>query len=90
MCNSHQCSKTLSKYKYAWLKVCCLFQRKRGFTNLTGVDYSDLAVMLAKSVSKSDGFEDITFEVCIEKLNGCLCKLPYTALILGWQNLANF
>lgn len=38
-------------------------QRRRGFTQLTGVDYSDLAVMLAASVSRSEGFEDIQFMV---------------------------
>lgn len=38
-------------------------QRRRGFTRLTGVDYSDLAVMLATSVSRSEGFGDIQFMV---------------------------
>lgn len=39
------------------------FQRKRGFLHLTGVDYSDLAVTLASSVARSEGFEDIEFMV---------------------------
>lgn len=41
----------------------CIELHKLGYTDLTGVDYSECAVMLAKSVSRNEGFEDITYEV---------------------------
>lgn len=58
--------------KFVIFIAICLFQRKLGFTNLTGVDYSDLAVMLAKSVAKSEGYEDINFEVNISCFKGSI------------------
>lgn len=39
------------------------FKAVKGFTNLTGVDYSDQAIMLAKRVTKDKGLENITLLV---------------------------
>lgn len=39
------------------------FKADEGFTNLTGVDYSEQAVELAKRVTKNKGLENITFMV---------------------------
>ena len=43
-------------------------QRKLGYTSLTGVDYSEGAVTLAKSVAHTEGYDDITYEVCSKAL----------------------
>ena len=43
-------------------------QRKLGYTSLTGVDYSEGAVTLAKSVAHTEGYDDITYEVCYKAL----------------------
>lgn len=39
------------------------FKADEGFTNLTGVDYSEQAVELAKRVTKNKGLENITLMV---------------------------
>ena len=57
------CSDPILKSRINLAVLICL-QRKRGYTQLTGVDYSDLAILLAKSVSKSEGYEDINYQVC--------------------------
>ncbi|XP_045164692.2 EEF1A lysine methyltransferase 2-like [Mercenaria mercenaria] len=55
----------------------CIELRKRGFLQLTGVDYSDLAITLSKSVAKSEGFEDIKFTtgdlITEQRPNPCTC-----------------
>ncbi|XP_052781634.1 EEF1A lysine methyltransferase 2-like [Mya arenaria] len=55
----------------------CIELCKRGFTRLTGVDYSELAVMLSKSVASSEGFGNIEFEtgdlISEERPNPCTC-----------------
>lgn len=43
----------------------CL-QAKKGFTNLTGIDYSLASVELAKSVLREEGFADVNIEVSIK------------------------
>ncbi|KAH9518968.1 EEF1A lysine methyltransferase 2 [Bulinus truncatus] len=51
--------------------------RQKGFTNLTGIDYSESAIHLSKSILEKEGFTDITFQVC-DLLNSTevknLCK----------------
>ncbi|CAG5116985.1 unnamed protein product, partial [Candidula unifasciata] len=38
--------------------------RSEGFTDLTGVDYSEGAVSLSRSIAQKEGVTDIQFEVC--------------------------
>ncbi|XP_060598334.1 EEF1A lysine methyltransferase 2-like isoform X2 [Ruditapes philippinarum] len=64
----------------------CIELRKRGFLHLTGVDYSELAITLSKSVAKSEGFEDIEFVagdlITEERLNPCTCLTRQYKLVL--------
>ncbi|KAL4226437.1 Methyltransferase-like protein 10 [Mactra antiquata] len=64
----------------------CIELRKRGYNKLTGVDYSDLAVTLSKSVAKSEGYEDIQFEtgdlITNVQPNPCSCLNKQYKLVL--------
>ena len=66
------CKSSTTQYKFSITSVKLLTyfsQHRLGYSNLTGVDYCDAAVMLARSVSKTEGFEDITYEVQKKILN---------------------
>ncbi|XP_052283835.1 EEF1A lysine methyltransferase 2-like isoform X2 [Dreissena polymorpha] len=55
----------------------CIELSKRGFSQLVGVDYSELAVMLSRSVAKAEGCEEVVFEtgdlITSERPNQCTC-----------------
>jgi len=60
--------------------------REEGFTNLVGVDYSEGAVQLARSVAQKEGMGDIQFQVCdiLSESSVCqLCKSATTSTLSG-------
>lgn len=44
-----------------WLTLLCLFGFR--FSNLTGVDYSEGAINLARGLAERDGYKNVTFSV---------------------------
>ena len=79
-------SDSVPGFKYSFIHI---FQRQRGFTNLTGVDYVQRAIDLAKGVMEKNDFTDIRLQVKISKFTFISLTLQTFHLHCLYQNSAS-